>query len=270
MTVGFVELDWGGRRVRIEHEWLGRERVGRPLLVFLHEGLGSRSMWRDFPRELCDAAGCRGLVYSRPGYGQSTPRAHDERWSVDYMHRQAHEVLPALLEALRIDAAPWLVGHSDGGSIALIHAGSGVAPRPLGVITMAAHVFVETVSTISIAKARVAYEESDLRQKLARFHDDVDGAFYSWNCTWMLPAFIRGFNIEDDVTRISCPLTAIQGEDDEYGTVKQLDSIRAKSGGRAEIVLIPNCRHSPHRDQKEATLGALQRHVARALAEAAA
>lgn len=262
----------GGRR--LEYEWVGAPagdaaRAARgPVVVMLHEGLGSVALWRDFPAAVAEAVKLPVLVYSRWGYGKSEPIPHGPR-PPDYMTPEGREALPELLTRLGV-ARPILLGHSDGGSIALIHAGSGVAPKPLGVITMAAHVFVETVSTISIAKARVAYEESDLRAKLARFHDDVDGAFYSWNCTWLLPAFIRGFNIEDDVARIRCPITAIQGEQDEYGTVRQLESIRARSGGRAEIVLIPDCRHSPHRDQKAATLGAIQRHVQRALAAAAA
>ncbi len=262
----------GGRR--LEYEWVGLSARGggraasSPVVVMLHEGLGSVALWRDFPAAVAAATSLPVLVYSRWGYGKSEPIPHGPR-PPDYMTPEGREALPELLTKLGV-ARPILLGHSDGGSIALIHAGSGVAPRPIGVITMAAHVFVETVSTVSIAKARVAYEESDLRQKLARFHDDVDGAFYSWNCTWLLPDFIRGFNIEDDVTRIRCPITAIQGEQDEYGTAKQLDSIRARSGGRAEIVLIPQCRHSPHRDQKEATLAAIRRHVQRVLAEAAA
>ncbi len=260
----------GGRR--LEYEWVGAPPGDRgrapasPVVVMLHEGLGSVALWRDFPAAVAAAVKLPVLVYSRWGYGKSEPIPQGPR-PPDYMIPEGRAALPELLTKLGV-ARPILLGHSDGGSIALIHAGSGLAPRPLGVITMAAHVFVETVSTISIAKARVAYEESDLRAKLARFHDDVDGAFYSWNCTWLLPAFIRGFNIEDEVARIGCPVTAIQGEDDEYGTVKQLESIRARSGGRAEIVLVPNCRHSPHRDQKEATLGAIVRHVERVLANA--
>lgn len=251
---------------RLEYEWLGARDRGTPVIVMLHEGLGSVALWRDFPAAVQAATGLAVLVYSRRGYGTSDPIAQGPR-PVDYMNPEGREVLPEVLRQLEV-ARPILLGHSDGGSIALIHAGSGVGPAPIGVITMAAHVFVETVSTISIAKARVAYEESDLRAKLARFHGDVDGAFYSWNCTWLLPDFIRGFNIEADVARARCPITAIQGAEDEYGTVKQLDSIRAKSQGRAEIVLIPECRHSPHRDQKEATLAAIKQHVARALAPA--
>ncbi len=254
---------------RLEYEWAGaRGDAGAPAIVMLHEGLGSVALWRDFPAAVHAATGFPVLVYSRWGYGKSEPIAQGPR-PIDYMTAEGREVLPELLAKLEV-ARPILLGHSDGGSIALIQAGSGIGPAPLGVITMAAHVFVETVSTISIARARVAYEESDLRARLERFHDDVDGAFYSWNCTWLLPAFIRGFNIEADVARARCPITAIQGVQDEYGTVKQLDSIRERSQGRAEIVLLPDCRHSPHRDQREATLAAIRRHIARVLARAAA
>jgi pimeloyl-ACP methyl ester carboxylesterase len=245
---------------RLEYAWFGEAPADAPVIVMLHEGLGSVALWRDFPQAVHAATGLGVLVYSRWGYGRSDPIPQAPR-PPDYLDPEGREVLPEVLRALGV-RRPILLGHSDGGSIALIQAGSGIAPAPLGVITMAAHVFVETVSTVSIAKARVAYEESDLRARLARFHADVDGAFYSWNCTWMLPAFIRGFNIEADVTRIRCPITAIQGEQDEYGTVRQLESIRARSGGRAEIVLIPDCRHSPHRDQRTATLAAIKAHVA--------
>jgi pimeloyl-ACP methyl ester carboxylesterase len=253
---------------RLDYEWVGAGSAADPVIVMLHEGLGSVALWRDFPAAVHRATGLRVLVYSRWGYGKSEAIPQGPR-PVDYMNGEGREALPELLRQLGV-ARPILLGHSDGGSIALIQAGSGVAPAPLGVITMAAHVFVETVSTISIAKARVAYEESDLRAKLARFHDDVDGVFYSWNCTWMLPAFIRGFNIEADVARVRCPITAIQGAEDEYGTMKQLESIRERSQGRAEIVVIPDCRHSPHRDQPDATLAAITRHVARVRAAAAA
>ena len=259
-------VEAGGHR--LEYEWIGRGASAAPAIVMLHEGLGSVALWRDFPAAVGAATGLGVLVYSRWGYGKSEPIAPEPR-PVDYMSWEGREVLPALLRRLEI-ARPILLGHSDGGSIALVHAGSGLAPAPMGVVTLAAHLFVETVSTVSIAKARVAYEESDLRAKLARFHDDVDGAFYSWNCTWLLPEFIRGFNIEADVARVRCPVTAIQGAQDEYGTIRQLDAIREKTQGRAEIVLLPDCRHSPHRDQRATALAAIERHVERALAAAAA
>ena len=261
MTLGFVELDWRGRRVRIEHEWIGRQRAGQPLLVFLHEGLGSRSMWRDFPRELCDAAACRGLVYSRPGYGRSTPRAHDERWSVDYMHRQAHEVLPALLEALHVDEAPWLVGHSDGGSIALLYAARFPA-AVAGLVLMAPHLFVEPVAVTRIEGTREAFRSTDLAERLARHHEDVDSAFWGWNHIWLDPAF-RDWNIEAGLERIRCPVLAIQGLDDEFGTLQQIHRIRQHVPA-ARLLELPDCGHSPHRDQPEQVIAATVAFIAAA------
>ena len=262
-AVEFVEIDWRGRRVHVEHEWLNRERTGAPLLVFLHEGLGSLSMWKDFPQRLCDALGWRGLVWSRPGYGRSTPRAPDERWDVDFMHRQAHEVLPALLAALRIDPARerlWLFGHSDGASIALIHAGA--SGRPVaGLALMAPHVMVEDLSVASIEAAKVAWATTDLRARLARYHDDVDAAFTGWNDIWLHPDF-RAWSIEALVREVRCPILAIQGEDDEYGTMDQIERI-ARLAPDVELVRLADCRHSPHRDQPEAVLEALVRFVDR-------
>ena len=261
-SVAFADIDWRGRRVRIEHAWLRRERTGAPLVVFLHEGLGSVAMWRDFPARLCEAAGARGLVYSRPGYGRSTPRPHGEKWGVDFMHLQAREVLPALLTALGINAAtdkPWLFGHSDGGSIALIHAAL-FPDRVAGVIVAAPHIFVEDISVTSIAKTREVYLTTDLRSKLARYHDDVDSAFWGWNDIWLDPAF-RTWNIEALLPKISCPVLAIQGVDDEYGTMSQIDGI-AKQLPQAHLLKLGNCGHSPHRDQADAVIDAVKTFVA--------
>jgi len=253
MTLEFVELDWRGRLVRIEHEWIAPQRAGRPLLLFLHEGLGSLSLWKDFPRELCAAAGCRGLVYSRPGYGRSTPRAHDERWGVDYMHRQAHELLPALLDALRVDEAPWLVGHSDGASIALLYAARHPA-AVAGLVLMAPHLFVEPVAVTSIEGTREAFRSADLPQRLARHHEDVDSAFWGWNHIWLDPAF-RAWNIEAGLEHIRCPLLAIQGMDDEFGTLQQIHRIRQHVPA-ARLLELPDCGHSPYRDQPEKVIAA--------------
>ena len=253
MTVEFVDIDWRERRVRIEHEWIGAERAGRPLLVFLHEGLGSRSMWRDFPSALCTAAGCRGLVYSRPGYGRSTPRAKDERWGLDFMHRQAYEVLPALLQTLGVGETPWLVGHSDGGSIALLHAAR--FPQAVaGLVVLAPHLFVEDVAVASIERTREAFRGTDLPQRLARHHDDVDSAFWGWNHIWLDPAF-RAWNIEAEVGAIECPVLAIQGLDDEYGTLEQVRRIR-KHLPATLLLELPDCGHSAHRDQPERVIAA--------------
>ena len=172
-------------------------------------------------------------------------------------HRSA---LPDLLCALEIDR-PILLGHSDGASIALIYAGEGTAPAPLGVIVFAPHVFVEPETTFGIARARVAFEGEGLRRALAKYHDDPDSAFFTWNLAWLMPEFIRDWNLESLVETIRCPLTVIQGEDDEYGTAKQYDSIRARHPGPTDIVVLPDCGHSPHRDQREATLDAVAAHV---------
>jgi pimeloyl-ACP methyl ester carboxylesterase len=257
MTVEFAEL--GG--LRIEHEWLGRERAGRPLLIFLHEGLGSRSMWRDFPQRLCDAGGFRGLVYSRPGYGRSTPRAPDERWGVDFMHRQAHELLPALLRALGVREAPWLFGHSDGGSIALLHAAR-FPDTVAGAVVLAPHVFVEDVSVQSIRQTRQAFLDTDLPQRLARHHDDVGSAFWGWNDIWLDPAF-RDWTIEAELDAIRCPLLAIQGADDEYGTLEQVRRIQRRLPA-TQLLELADCGHSPHRDQPEQVIAATVDFIAAA------
>jgi pimeloyl-ACP methyl ester carboxylesterase len=245
----FIEIDGAGRRLCIEHRWIAPERADAPLVVFLHEGLGSVSMWRDFPQQLCDAAGCRGLAYSRPGYGRSSPRAAGETWSVDFMHRQAHDVLPALLDALHVDTAahpPWLFGHSDGGSIALLYAAR-FTQRVAGAIVLAPHILVEALSVESIAKARSAYLEGDLRARLAKHHDDADSAFWGWNDIWLNPAF-RHWSIETEIAAIRCPLLAVQGLDDEYGTLEQIRGI-ARRVPQTELLELPDCGHSPHRDQ---------------------
>jgi pimeloyl-ACP methyl ester carboxylesterase len=266
MTVAFVDVDWAGRPVRIEHAWFGDPGLGNPglgsadprlpLIVFLHEGLGSLSMWRDFPQALCAAVGCRGLVYSRPGYGRSTPRAPDEAWGLDFMHRQAREVLPALLAALHIDTAaqpPWLFGHSDGGSIALLYAA--IFPgRVAGAVLLAPHILVEDLSLTSIAQARQAYLDTDLRGKLARHHDDPDSAFWGWNDIWLHPPF-RHWSIVDEICAITCPLLAMQGVDDQYGTLEQINGIARRVPG-TELRALADCGHSPHRDQPEAVIAA--------------
>jgi pimeloyl-ACP methyl ester carboxylesterase len=247
----FVDVDWRGRRVRIEHAWLNRERVGAPLVVFLHEGLGSLTTWKDFPQRLCDAVEARGLVYSRPGYGRSTPRDPDERWDVDFMHRQAHEVLPALLTALGVDAQrdpPWLFGHSDGASIALL-AAARFPDRVRGVVALAPHIMVEPVTLASIERAAAAYRGGELRSRLARHHDDPDSAFWGWNRAWLQPPF-RDWSIEDEIASIRCPLLAVQGLDDEYGTLDQIRGI-ARRVPHAELLELAGCGHSPHRDRPD-------------------
>jgi pimeloyl-ACP methyl ester carboxylesterase len=247
-----------GEALDIEVRWIDGP-ADAPLVVFLHEGLGSVAMWKDFPDRLCAAAGCRGLVYSRPGYGASTPRPHHVQWSADYLHRQAEHVLPALLAALDLAESPWLFGHSDGGSIALIHAAL-FPSRVAGLVVMAPHLDVEQVGVDSIAKARVAYLETDLRDKLARHHADVDSAFWGWNDVWLSEPFSH-FDIRALLPRIACPILAIQGHDDQYGTMAHIDGIRDALPDTV-LVKLERCGHSPHRDQPQAVIDAVTAFIA--------
>ena len=254
-----VSIEVAGSTFDIEYACVDRDSPDAPLIVFLHEGLGSVAMWREFPLTLCDAVGARGLVYSRPGYGRSTPRATDEHWDVDFMHTHAKDVLPALLRALKVDRPPWLFGHSDGGSIALIHAAM-FASKIAGVIALAPHLFVEEISVTSIANTREAYLTTALKSKLARFHDDVDSAFWGWNDIWLNPAFLT-WNIEPLLPQITCPVLAIQGFDDEYGTMAQIERI-ADALPHAQLLKLEHCGHSPHRDQPEAVVNAVRKFIA--------
>lgn len=253
MKDGLVDLHLAGRELRIEVAWVGEQTPGAPLIVFLHEGLGSVSMWKDFPARLCAAAGARGLVYSRPGYGRSTPRPHEERWELDFMHIQAQQVLPALLDALGVQEAYWLFGHSDGGSITLIHAAS-FPQRVAGAVVLAPHILVEEFGLVSIREARRAYVDGKLRAGLAKYHDDVDSAFWGWNDIWLDAEFPR-WTIQSLLPSIKCPLLAIQGFSDPYGTMAQIDGI-AQAAPQTRLLKLPDCGHSPHRDQPEAVTAA--------------
>ena len=232
------------RGKKVEAEQIGGQ--GGPTLVLLHEGLGSIGLWRDFPERLAAATGLPAFVYSRAGYGQSDPAPLPR--PVRYMHDEA-ALLPEILSAAGIDD-PILLGHSDGASISIIHAGSGGKARAL--VLEAPHVFTEETGLESIAKARDAYERGELRVRLSRYHRDVDAAFWGWNRPWLDPEF-RKWNLEEYLPRITAPVLVIQGEDDEYGTRKQVDAIAAGARG-VEVLMLPRCGHSPHRDQPEETL----------------
>ncbi|MGO4328419.1 alpha/beta fold hydrolase [Cupriavidus sp. 2TAF22] len=263
MQSELVEIPFDGRRIRVEVQWLRPERRERPLLVFLHEGLGSVGLWRDYPATLCEAGDFRGLVISRYGYGRATPRPAEEKWGVDFMHRQAREALPALFDALDIgpgrgQGAPWLFGHSDGGSIALIHAAS--FPQAVdGITVLAPHIIVEDISVTSIQATREAYLQTDLRSKLARYHDDVDSAFWGWNDIWLDPAF-RAFDLRPLLAQLRCPVLAVQGEDDEYGTMEQIEGIH-RYAPQTVLLKLARCGHSPHRDQPDPLTQAAVRFI---------
>ena len=246
-----VQIDWDGQRMGLEYQWLGARDggVAQPLLVFLHEGLGSVAMWKDFPQQLCEAANCRGLVYSRPGYGQSTPLDADTRWGVNFMERQATEVLPAALAALGVDAQAqplWLLGHSDGASIALLYA-SAFPAQVAGVVALAPHWFVEDQTVASIGALQAPHVKTALLARLARYHQAPAPVFEAWSHIWLDPTF-RHWSIADRIPCIGCPVLAVQGLDDEYGSLEQIRGIaRACSGAR--LLEFAACGHSPHRDQ---------------------
>lgn len=243
---------------RIEVEEIAGMRGDASSLIFLHEGLGSVALWRDFPAKLAATTGAATVIYSRYGYGKSDPIAAPH--APDYMHREALEALPELRQKLGLEN-PILIGHSDGASIALIHAGSGRWPvRAL--ILEAPHVFVEDVTIASIEVAKEVYRSTDLRQRLARYHADPDGAFRGWNDIWLHPDF-RRWNIEEVLAGVRCPVLAIQGADDEYGTLAQVDAIERGVRGPFERLVLANCRHSPHRDQEAATLAAMAEFIGR-------
>jgi pimeloyl-ACP methyl ester carboxylesterase len=235
---------------QLEFEWVG-DAASPVTMVFLHEGLGSAAMWKDFPAALCAACNVRGLVYSRAGYGNSPPRFPNVDLEPDFMHVQACEALPALLESLGIKAPVWLFGHSDGASIALIYASS-FPDATLGVVALAPHVFVEPLALSAIAQTREAFLTTHLRERLARFHTDVDGAFWGWNNIWLSPHF-ASWNIEPLLVPLRCPLLVIQGEQDEYGTMAQLEHI-SQHAPHAELFKLNACGHSPHRDQRAAVI----------------
>lgn len=228
-------------------------------VVFLHEGLGSVSMWREWPAKLCQQLGRPGLVYSRQGYGQSADRADVRgagRLQPDYMHHEALGVLPELLRLLEIER-PIVLGHSDGGTIALLHA----SQHPVeACIVMAPHVVVEDISVRAIAAAKEAFEQGPLRQRLAPYHAHVDTAFWQWNDVWLSDAF-RSYDIRTDVARITAPLLAIQGHDDPYGTMAQIDDIAA-AAPQTQLCKLAACGHSPHRDQTDAVMAAIAKFVA--------
>jgi pimeloyl-ACP methyl ester carboxylesterase len=248
---------------RLEFTWLGPGPEEAPTLVFLHEGLGCVAMWRDFPAKLAAATGCGALVYSRLGYGSSDPCPLPR--PIDFMHDEGLLVLPQLIEVHGIRDCI-LIGHSDGGSISIIYAG-GTAATPLrGLITEAAHVFCEEISVRSIQEAKRVYQEDDLRRKLEKYHGpNTDFAFWGWNDVWLHPDFIN-WNIEAFLPGIKVPLLAIQGEQDEYGTLAQVEAIARQSGAGAETAILPHCGHSPHKAQEAATLKVMTSFISRILA----
>jgi pimeloyl-ACP methyl ester carboxylesterase len=254
-------LQAGGHR--LEYKFLRPDgssatTAASPTLVFLHEGLGCAARWKSFPDVVAKATGCPALVYSRFGYGKSEQLT--ESREVDYLHREALTTLPEVLDQLDIRNSI-LIGHSDGASIAMIHAGSGAQPVR-GLVLIAPHVFVEELAVTSIREARNAFETTDLEARLARYHDDPVSTFRGWNDIWLHPDFLR-WNIEEYLPGIHCPVLLIQCEDDPYGTLSQIDAIARQVSGPVESCILPEGAHSPHLRQKEKTISAVVRFIGR-------
>ncbi|GAB6906582.1 putative Predicted hydrolase or acyltransferase alpha/beta hydrolase fold protein [Desulfosarcina cetonica] len=248
--------DGGGR---LEAAWVGPPPEESPTLVLLHEGLGCVDLWRDVPQRMAAATGYGVLVYSRLGYGRSDPCALPR--PIRFMHDEGLIVLPLVLRAAGI-REHILVGHSDGGSIALIHAGRVPGPGLKGVVTLAAHVFCEDLTCRSIEDARQRYLEGDLKSRLAVYHgDNTDCAFWGWNDVWLHPEFKR-WNIEEFLPTITVPVLAIQGEADPYGTTAQVDAIRRQTGGPVTVAMVPDCGHAPHLEKKALVTAAVADFVA--------
>lgn len=245
---------------RLETRWIGPAPDAAPTLVFLHEGLGALRLWRDFPERLATKTGMGALVYSRAGYGRSDacllPRP------LDYLEREALDVLPELVERGGLQTYH-LVGHSDGGSIALVFAGSAARPGLATVITEAAHVFNEDVCVLAAKRVRERYESGGLRERLARHHgDNVDCAFYGWSDAWLDPGF-RSMNLEGYLAGVQVPCLVTQGLQDDYGTPAQVRAIERGVAGPTETWLIPDCGHAPHREHPEAVLAKMADFLAR-------
>jgi pimeloyl-ACP methyl ester carboxylesterase len=237
----------------LEYRMIGPLPAEAPTIVMLHEGLGSATLWGDFPEKLQAATGTGVLVYSRAGYGTSSPVKLPR--PLDYMHVEALEVLPKLLDAIGFRRG-LLLGHSDGASIAAIYAGAHQDHRVQGLVLIAPHFIVEDVSVASIAEIKRSYETSGLKAKLARWHNDVDNAFYGWNDAWLDPKF-RAWDISDYLAYIRVPVAVVQGADDQYGTIRQVEIARQECYCPVEVTILSKAGHSPHREAPEATLNAI-------------
>src|SRR5258707_1598700 len=246
---GFIEIGSS----RLEYRMVGPHPGEAATFVLLHEGLGSVGLWGDFPTRLADATGFGAFAYSRAGYGRSSPSVLPRRTS--FMHEEAREVLPHVLDAIGLQRGI-LLGHSDGASIAAIYAGSVEDHRIGGLVLLAPHFFTEAFCVAEIARMREAYERTDLRAKLAKWHHDPDQAFYNWSGPWLEPAF-REWDITEELAYIRVPILIIQGEDDQYGTLRQIKVAKEECYCPVEAVVLKGIRHVPHREAPEATMAAI-------------
>lgn len=269
-----LNIHWSQQALSIEAAWVGVADPAAPVMVFVHCGLGSVTMWSDFPHRLCTSLHMRGLVYSRPGYGRSSPlNPALTELPPNFMHQHAHEVLPLVLEAAGIAAEQplWLVGHNEGATMALLHAAQ-YPERMVGVVAWAPRLMVEGITLRNLRMARLRYEKSAAEQgnenlskggglhaRMARGHDHPEAVFATWNQTWLSPA-LRHWSVERELSSIACPVLALQGLDDEYATLEQIRGI-ARRVPTARLSELMNCGHEPHLDQPEAVLAATRKFV---------
>ena len=246
---GFLEIG----QARLEYRMIGPPPDAAPTIVFLHEGLGSVGLWGNFPDRVAEATGLGVFVFSRAGYGRSSASAMPRR--VTFMHEEAREVLPRVLDAIGFRRGV-LLGHSDGASMAAIYAGSFSDPRLCGVVLLAPHFFAEPFGIEEIARAKERYEAGDFRGKLARWHRDPDNAFYSWSGPWLDPQFLS-WDIRPELAAIGVPVLVVQGDQDQYGTLEQVETAKRLCASPVEPVILPGIRHIPHRDAPAETVAAV-------------
>lgn len=246
----------------LEYRMIGPRPDAAPTIVMLHEGLGSVSTWNAFPDRLAERTETGVFVYSRAGYGQSSPARLPR--PLDYMQREAAEVIPQLLDAIGFRRGI-LLGHSDGASIAAAYLGTVQDHRVRGLVLMAPHFFTEPMGLAEIRRAKTAYETTDLRARLARHHANVDVAFRGWNDTWLDPGFEQGFDLREELAYIRVPILIVQGESDPYGTVRQIEAAKEECYCPVDVALLPGCGHAPHREALEATLDAVGSFIDRIL-----
>ncbi len=265
MRTGAIEWEDGARGTinaagkALEYLCIGAARADAPTIVMLHEGLGAVALWRDFPARVAAATGCGVFVYSRAGYGQSDPA--DLPRPIDYMTGEALDVLPVLLDGIGVKQCI-LLGHSDGATISAIYAGSTTDYRVRGLVLMAPHFFTEPLGLSAIRDAKAAFDQGDLRGKLAKYHRDPDNAFRGWNDSWLNPDF-AAWNVTDVIDHIRVPILAIQGEGDQYGSLAQIEEIEIRSYAPVEVALLADCKHAPFLEQPQKTLDLVAEFVAR-------
>ncbi|MFY9990258.1 MAG: alpha/beta hydrolase [Rhodoplanes sp.] len=253
------ELSIGG--MMLEYQLIGAAPSSPPVVVMLHEGLGSIDTWGEFPRRIFERTGAAVFVYSRAGYGASP--SVERKFPLDYIKRHALDVLPGILDAIGFREGI-LLGHSDGASIAVAYTGNTLDPRVRGLVLMAPHMVVEPETLAEIRRARAAFLEGKLRQRLARYHADVDVAFWGWNDAWLDPAF-TAFNLKEELTKIQVPMLIMRGDDDHYGTHRQVTIAQELCRCPVEALLMANCGHVPHREKLEQTLDVVAHFVERVL-----